>query len=169
MGHSARMPAAALAACAASAAMRSFATVSLGLLKMSLVAEGPEIDLPHPPHTTCETPREVAREAKPWSPLKAVTSLKSAQVPLKQWAAVDGFDLQDQVLDIVDSGVVEPAALPRASDGDGTPWPFKLRCAGEGRVATEVARDKALAPRAERERSPREEAWRRHRGHHIQK
>lgn len=35
------------------------------------------------------------------------------QVPVRQWAAVDGFDLQDQVLEIVDSGVVEPAALPR--------------------------------------------------------
>jgi len=35
------------------------------------------------------------------------------KVPVRQWAAVDGFDLQDQVLEIVDSGVVEPAALPR--------------------------------------------------------
>ncbi|CAL1167756.1 unnamed protein product, partial [Cladocopium goreaui] len=37
----------------------------------------------------------------------------SPGVPVRQWAAVDGFDLQDQVLEIVDSGVVEPAALPR--------------------------------------------------------
>ena len=36
-----------------------------------------------------------------------------AKVPIKSWAAVDGFKLQDEVLDIVDSGVVEPAALPR--------------------------------------------------------
>ncbi|CAE7242156.1 Tube1 [Symbiodinium necroappetens] len=34
-------------------------------------------------------------------------------VPIRQWEAVDGFNLQDDILEIVDSGVVEPAALPR--------------------------------------------------------
>eukprot|EP00435_Cladocopium_sp_Y103_P069271 s218_g33.t1 len=42
-----------------------------------------------------------------------LSDFAGASVPVRQWAAVDGFDLQDQVPEIVDSGVVEPAALPR--------------------------------------------------------
>lgn len=47
---------------------------------------------------------------------------------MRQWAAVDGFDLQDQVLEIVDSGVVEPAALPRLPSTDVVI--FVLHCSG---------------------------------------
>ncbi|CAK9061779.1 Tubulin epsilon chain (Epsilon-tubulin) [Durusdinium trenchii] len=53
------------------------------------------------------------RRHRPVKYLQKTLEKLSPGVPVRQWAAVDGFDLQDDVLDIVDSGVVEPAALPR--------------------------------------------------------
>ena len=55
----------------------------------------------------------IRRGPRPIKHLDAALERLSPGVPVRQWAAVDGFDLQDEVLKIVDSGVVEPAALPR--------------------------------------------------------
>eukprot|EP00439_Symbiodinium_sp_Y106_P070857 s2900_g12.t1 len=76
-------------------------------------------------------------------------------VPIRQWEAVDGFNLQDDILEIVDSGVVEPAALPRALAFQRNFGTRSLRCCLEslcaryprkGRLAQDVARDQKMAP-----------------------